>query len=51
MLPKGYPLEKAAPIFCAGVTMFAALMEHGADKGGLDVGIMGLWFMFSVFLG
>ena len=40
-IPKSYPLEKAAPVFCAGVTMFTPLKEHGADRGGLNVGIMG----------
>ena len=40
-IPKSYPLEKAAPVFCAGVTMFTPLKEHGAEKGGLHVGIMG----------
>ena len=40
-IPKSYPLEKAAPVFCAGVTMFTPLKEHCAEKGGLHVGIMG----------
>ena len=40
-IPKSYPLEKAAPVFCAGVTMFTPLKDLGAGKGGLHVGIMG----------
>jgi len=41
-IPDSYPLEKAAPVFCAGVTMFTPLIEHGAGKGGLHVGVLGL---------
>ncbi len=40
-IPKSYPLEKAGPIFCAGITMFTPLKDHGAVKGGLNVGIAG----------
>lgn len=40
-IPKEYPLDKAGPIFCAGITMYTPLMEHGAGKGGLNVGIAG----------
>ena len=41
IIPKEYPLEKAAPVFCAGVTMFTPLKEFGAFNGGLNVGVMG----------
>ena len=27
-IPKGFPLEKAGPCFCAGITMFAPLKEQ-----------------------
>jgi len=40
-IPKSYPLEKAAPIMCAGVTMFTPLKKFGALNGGLKIGIMG----------
>ena len=40
-IPKAYPLEKAAPIMCAGVTMFTPLKKFGALNGGLKIGIMG----------
>jgi len=40
-IPKSYPLEKAGPCFCAGVTMFAPLKEYGAMQGGKTVGIAG----------
>ena len=36
-----FPLEKAAPVFCAGVTVFTPLKENGAHLGGLTVGVMG----------
>lgn len=42
IIPKSYPLEKAGPVFCGGITMFAPLFENGAFKGGLKVGIAGL---------
>lgn len=41
-IPQSYPLEKAGPIFCAGITMFSPLMRQGAGKGGLNVGIIGI---------
>ena len=33
IIPKSYPLEKAGPVFCGGITMFAPLFENGAFKG------------------
>ena len=33
LIPKSYPLEKAGPVFCGGITMFAPLFENGAFKG------------------
>ena len=41
IIPKSYPLEKAAPVMCAGVTMFTPLKKFGALNGGLKVGVMG----------
>ena len=41
-IPKGYPLESAGPVFCAGITMFSPLTKYGADKGGKRVGIVGI---------
>ena len=40
-IPMDFPLEKAAPVFCAGVTVFTPLKENGAHLGGLTVGVMG----------
>jgi len=41
-IPPSYPLEAAGPVFCAGITMFSPLSDHGAKKGGLRVGIIGI---------
>merc|ERR1719369_2053227 len=41
-IPDGYPLQCAGPVFCAGITMFSPLSDHGAKKGGLRVGIIGI---------
>jgi uncharacterized zinc-type alcohol dehydrogenase-like protein len=41
MLPKTYPLEKAGPIMCAGITMYDP-MKHWGVKTGSRVGIVGL---------
>jgi len=41
-IPSDYPLEKAAPVLCAGVTLFDPLKHWGALKGGLKIGIIGL---------
>ena len=41
-IPTGYPLEKAGPVFCSGITMFSPLQHWGANKGGKKVGIIGV---------
>jgi len=41
LIPKTYPLDKAGPIMCAGVTMYEPLKVHNATKG-TRVGIVGL---------
>ena len=33
LIPKSYPLEKAGPVFCGGITMFTPLHDHGGLKG------------------
>lgn len=40
-IPKSYPLEKAGPVMCSGVTMYEPLKTYGA-KEGTRVGIVGL---------
>lgn len=41
-IPKGYPMDKAGPVFCSGITMFSPLQYWGAEKGGKKVGIIGV---------
>ena len=41
-VPDGYPLEAAGPVFCSGITMFTPLVNYGADKGGMRVGVVGI---------
>merc|ERR1739848_661627 len=40
-IPKTYPLEKAGPVMCAGITMYEPLKYHKMSKGH-RVGIVGL---------
>lgn len=40
-IPKSLPLDKAAPLLCAGITLYSPLMHWGAGPGK-KVGIMGL---------
>jgi uncharacterized zinc-type alcohol dehydrogenase-like protein len=42
MIPKGYPLDKAGPIFCSGITVYTPLKEWGAINGGMKVGVVGI---------
>lgn len=39
-VPEGTPLDKAAPLLCAGITMYDPLIYHGV-KAGMSVGIVG----------
>ena len=41
-IPDAYPLEKAGPVFCAGITMYSPLVQWKANKGGMKVGIIGI---------
>jgi len=38
---KGLPLERVAPLLCAGITTYSPLKRHGAKKGK-KVGVVGL---------
>jgi len=40
-IPDGIPLDAAAPLFCAGATVFSPLKRHGAGPGK-SVGIVGI---------
>ncbi|GAB4848814.1 Probable mannitol dehydrogenase [Ancistrocladus abbreviatus] len=41
-IPNNIPLEAAAPLLCAGITVYSPLRYYGLDKPGLHVGIVGL---------
>ena len=41
IIPRGFPLEMAGPVMCAGVTVFDPLRRHGAGAG-TRVGVVGV---------
>ncbi|KAK6131323.1 hypothetical protein DH2020_034926 [Rehmannia glutinosa] len=40
--PENLPLDRGAPLLCAGTTTYSALRYYGLDKPGLHVGVVGL---------
>ncbi|PIN05325.1 Alcohol dehydrogenase, class V [Handroanthus impetiginosus] len=40
--PENLPLDKGAPLLCAGITTYSPLRYYGLDKPGLHVGVVGL---------
>lgn len=55
-IPDGIPLERAAPLLCAGITTYSPLKRHGVKKGDAVavVGLGGLGHMavkFAVAMG
>ncbi|GKU95017.1 hypothetical protein SLEP1_g8435 [Rubroshorea leprosula] len=41
-IPESLPLDAAAPLLCAGITVYSPLRYYGLDKPGLHVGVVGL---------
>ncbi|KAK0580521.1 hypothetical protein LWI29_002929 [Acer saccharum] len=41
-IPEGMVLEQAAPLFCAGITVYSPLVHFGRNRSGLRGGILGL---------
>ena len=41
-IPDELPLDAAAPLLCAGITVYSPLRYYGLDKPGLHVGVVGL---------
>ncbi|MCH85509.1 cinnamyl alcohol dehydrogenase, partial [Trifolium medium] len=41
-IPDGLPLEAAAPLLCAGITVYSPLKYFGLNKPGLHIGVVGL---------
>ncbi|KAL8160554.1 hypothetical protein V2J09_002091, partial [Rumex salicifolius] len=42
VIPEGMEAEQAAPLLCAGVTVYSPLKHFGLNKSGLSGGILGL---------
>ncbi|XP_061343231.1 probable mannitol dehydrogenase [Gastrolobium bilobum] len=42
IMPKGLPLESAAPLLCAGITVYSPMMGHELCKPGQHLGVVGL---------
>ncbi|PKI68842.1 hypothetical protein CRG98_010899 [Punica granatum] len=41
-IPNNLPLAGAAPLLCAGTTVYSPLKYYGLDKPGLHLGVVGL---------
>ncbi|KAF8722010.1 hypothetical protein HU200_022634 [Digitaria exilis] len=41
-IPDGYPLAKAAPLLCAGVTVYNPMVRHSMNQPGKSLGVIGL---------
>ncbi|OEL26292.1 putative cinnamyl alcohol dehydrogenase 8A, partial [Dichanthelium oligosanthes] len=48
-VPGGLPLEGAAPLLCAGVTVYSPMMRYGLNAPGNRLGIVGLGHMAVKF--
>ncbi|KAL3638990.1 8-hydroxygeraniol dehydrogenase [Castilleja foliolosa] len=40
--PDNFPMDRGAPLVCAGITVYSPLRYYGLDKPGLHVGVAGL---------
>ncbi|KAK3031816.1 hypothetical protein RJ639_035953 [Escallonia herrerae] len=41
-IPDGYPLASAAPLLCAGITVYSPMMRHKMNQPGKSLGVIGL---------
>lgn len=41
-IPDNMPFDGAAPLLCAGITVYSPLRYYGLDKPGMHVGVVGL---------
>ncbi|XP_075517703.1 putative cinnamyl alcohol dehydrogenase 1 [Primulina tabacum] len=41
-IPEKYPLELAAPLLCAGITVYSPMMRHNMNQPGKSLGVVGL---------
>ncbi|KAL0364865.1 UNVERIFIED_CONTAM: 8-hydroxygeraniol dehydrogenase [Sesamum angustifolium] len=40
--PEDFPMDKGAPLLCAGITTYSPMKYYGLDKPGLHIGVVGL---------
>lgn len=41
-IPDNYPPASAAPLLCAGITVYAPMMRHKMNQPGKSLGVIGL---------
>lgn len=41
-IPDNYPLASAAPLLCAGITVYSPMMRHKMNQPGKSLGVIGL---------
>ncbi|KAK9924301.1 hypothetical protein M0R45_032681 [Rubus argutus] len=41
-IPDDYPLASAAPLLCAGITVYSPMMDHKMNRPGKSLGVIGL---------
>ncbi|CAI9101700.1 OLC1v1039089C1 [Oldenlandia corymbosa var. corymbosa] len=41
-IPESYPMELAAPLLCAGITVYSPMMRHNMKRPGKSLGVIGL---------
>ncbi|KAK4489245.1 hypothetical protein RD792_005042 [Penstemon davidsonii] len=41
-IPENYPPELAAPLLCAGITVYTPMMRHSMNQQGKSLGVIGL---------
>lgn len=41
-VPENLPLDKAAPLLCAGITVFGPMKQHNMLQAGKKLGVVGL---------
>ncbi|CAL2236275.1 unnamed protein product [Prunus armeniaca] len=42
LIPANYPLDSAAPLLCAGITVYASMVSHKMNQPGKSLGVIGL---------
>ncbi|XP_058105128.1 probable cinnamyl alcohol dehydrogenase 1 [Magnolia sinica] len=42
VIPDSYPLASAAPLLCAGITVYSPMMRHKMNQPGKSLGVIGL---------